>query len=46
MVLNSRMKWIGLVGLVLLAFFVHFLLARFTNEDVLDYAPSIIIFSR
>ncbi|XP_023912253.1 O-fucosyltransferase 27 isoform X2 [Quercus suber] len=47
MVLNSRMKWVGLVGLVLSAFslFIHFLLARFSAEAVVDYQSSITLFS-
>ena len=47
MVLNSRMKWVGLVGLVLSAFslFIHFLLARFSAEAIVDYQSSITLFS-
>ncbi|KAJ9147472.1 hypothetical protein P3X46_029630 [Hevea brasiliensis] len=47
MVLKSKMKWVGLVGLVLSAFslFVHFLLARFTEEGIAEYQSSITIFS-
>ncbi|KAJ7000747.1 O-fucosyltransferase 27-like [Populus alba x Populus x berolinensis] len=45
--IKSKMKWVGLVGLVLSAFslFVHFLLARFTEEGVTDYQSSVTIFS-
>ncbi|XP_022728321.1 uncharacterized protein LOC111283910 isoform X3 [Durio zibethinus] len=45
--LRSRMKWVGLVGLVLSAFslFVHFLLARFTEDGFSEYQSSITIFS-
>ncbi|XP_054801563.1 O-fucosyltransferase 27 [Prosopis cineraria] len=45
--MNSKMKWIGLVGLVLSAFsiFVHFLLARFTEDGIADYQSSITVFS-
>ena len=44
---KSRMKWVGLVGLVLSAFslFVHFLLARFTEYGFSEYQSSITIFS-
>ncbi|XP_010999422.1 PREDICTED: uncharacterized protein At1g04910-like [Populus euphratica] len=47
MVIKSKMKWVGLVGLVLSAFslFVHFLLARFTEEGTTDYQSSVTIFS-
>ncbi|GAV60096.1 O-FucT domain-containing protein [Cephalotus follicularis] len=47
MVLKSKMKWVGLVGLVLsaLSLFVHFLLARFTEDGIAEYQPSITIFS-
>ncbi|KAF5480120.1 hypothetical protein F2P56_000887 [Juglans regia] len=47
MVLNSRLKWVGLVGLVLSAFslFIHFLLARFTEDGVIEYQSSITVFS-
>ncbi|KAK8694354.1 hypothetical protein V6N13_071908 [Hibiscus sabdariffa] len=46
-VLKSKMKCIGLVGLVLSAFslFLHFLLARFTEHGFSDYQSSITIFS-
>ncbi|KAK8588609.1 hypothetical protein V6N13_087515 [Hibiscus sabdariffa] len=46
-VLKSKMKWIGLVGLVLSAFslFVHFLLARFTEDGFSEYQSSITVFS-
>ncbi|XP_010261259.1 PREDICTED: uncharacterized protein At1g04910 [Nelumbo nucifera] len=46
MVLKSRMKWVGLVGLVLSAFslFTHFLLARYTGRSISVYEPSITIF--
>ncbi|KAJ7974256.1 O-fucosyltransferase family protein [Quillaja saponaria] len=45
--MKSKMKWVGLVGLVLSAFsiFVHFLLTRFTEEGVAEYQSSITIFS-
>ncbi|XVF71327.1 hypothetical protein PTKIN_Ptkin12aG0028200 [Pterospermum kingtungense] len=45
--LKSRMKWVGLVGLVLSAFslFVHFLLARFTEYGFSEYQSSVTIFS-
>ena len=47
MMIKSKMKWVGLVGLVLSAFslFVHFLLARFTQEGITDYQSSVTIFS-
>ncbi|KAJ9173135.1 hypothetical protein P3X46_016300 [Hevea brasiliensis] len=47
MVFKSKMKCVGLVGLVLSAFslFVHFLLARFTEEGLAEYQSSITIFS-
>ncbi|KAJ8751743.1 hypothetical protein K2173_025920 [Erythroxylum novogranatense] len=47
MVMKSKMKWIGLVGLVLSVFSlsVHFLLARFTDGGVYDYQSSITLFS-
>uniref|UniRef100_A0A6M2F6E1 O-fucosyltransferase family protein n=1 Tax=Populus davidiana TaxID=266767 RepID=A0A6M2F6E1_9ROSI len=43
----SKMKWVGLVGLVLSAFslFVHFLLARYTEEGISDFQSSVTIFS-
>ena len=43
----SKMKWVGLVGLVLSAFslFTHFLLARFSEEGVVEYQSSITLFS-
>lgn len=45
--IKSRMKWVGLVGLVLSTFsiFIHFLLARCTDGGVSDYQSSITIFS-
>ncbi|KAJ7971132.1 O-fucosyltransferase family protein [Quillaja saponaria] len=45
--MKSKMKWVGLIGLVLSAFsiFVHFLLARFTEESIAEYQSSITIFS-
>ncbi|XP_061344256.1 O-fucosyltransferase 27-like [Gastrolobium bilobum] len=45
--MKSKMKWVGLVGLVLSAFsiFIHFLLARFTQMGVADYESSVTIFS-
>ena len=47
MVFKSRMKWVGLLGLVLSAFslFVHFLLARYTEDGISDYQSSVTIFS-
>ncbi|XP_059638498.1 O-fucosyltransferase 27 [Cornus florida] len=47
MVFKSRLKWVGLVGLVLSAFslFTHFLLARYTEEGITEYQSSITIFS-
>lgn len=48
MVFKSKMKWVGLVGLVLsvISLFVHFLLARFTEEGISEYQSTITIFSR
>ncbi|KAF8012754.1 hypothetical protein BT93_I0799 [Corymbia citriodora subsp. variegata] len=45
--MKSKLKWVGLVGLVLSAFslFVHFLLARFTEDGFSEYQTSITIFS-
>lgn len=45
--IKSRMKWVGLAGLVLSTFsiFIHFLLARCTDGGVSDYQSSITIFS-
>ncbi|KAL1199588.1 O-fucosyltransferase 27 [Cardamine amara subsp. amara] len=45
--LKSRMKWIGLLGLVLSIFslLVHFLLAGFTNDSISDYSIPVTIFS-
>lgn len=46
--LKSKLKWVGLFGLILSAFSigVHFLLARFTEEGVGEYqSSSITIFS-
>lgn len=45
--MKSKMKWVGLVGIVLSAFsiFIHFLLARFTELGVADYQSSVTIFS-
>lgn len=45
--LKSRMKWIGLLGLVLSVFslIVHFLLAGFTDDSISDYSIPITIFS-
>ncbi|XP_041007607.1 O-fucosyltransferase 27-like isoform X1 [Juglans microcarpa x Juglans regia] len=47
MFLNSRLKWIGLFGLLLSAFslFIHFLLARFTEGGIIEYQSSITVFS-
>ncbi|XP_052195735.1 O-fucosyltransferase 27 isoform X2 [Diospyros lotus] len=47
MLFKSRMKWVGLVGLVLSVFslFTHFLLARYTERDASEYQASITIFS-
>nr|KYP76461.1 DUF246 domain-containing protein At1g04910 [Cajanus cajan] len=41
--MKSKMKWVGLFGLVLSAFsiFIHFLLARFTQMGVADYDSSV-----
>ncbi|WCJ25497.1 O-fucosyltransferase family protein [Euphorbia peplus] len=46
-VMKSKIKWVGLVGLVLSAFslFVHFFLARFTEDGIAEYQSSITIFS-
>ncbi|KAF4385524.1 hypothetical protein F8388_010080 [Cannabis sativa] len=48
MVLKSKMKWVGLVGLVLsaISLFVHILLARFTDGGISEYQSTITIFSR
>jgi hypothetical protein len=45
--MKSKMKWVGLIGIVLSAFsiFIHFLLARFTELGVSDYQSSVTIFS-
>ncbi|VVB04463.1 unnamed protein product [Arabis nemorensis] len=45
--LKSRMKWIGLLGLVLsaLSLLVHFLLAGFTDDSISDYSIPVTIFS-
>ncbi|XP_015962598.1 O-fucosyltransferase 27 [Arachis duranensis] len=45
--MKSKMKWVGLVGLVLSAFsiFTHFLLARFTEMGIAEYQSSVTIFS-
>lgn len=45
--MKSKMKWVGLLGLVLSAFsiFIHFLLARFTQMGVAEYESSVTIFS-
>ncbi|XP_061366882.1 O-fucosyltransferase 27-like [Gastrolobium bilobum] len=45
--MKSKMKWVGLIGLVLSAFsiFTHFLLARFTEDVIAEYQSSITIFS-
>ncbi|KAA8530482.1 hypothetical protein F0562_005191 [Nyssa sinensis] len=47
MLFRSKMKWVGLFGLVLSAFsiFTHFLLARYTGEGISEYQSSITIFS-
>lgn len=47
MVFKSKMKWVGLVGLVLSAFsiFIHLLLARYTEDGISDYQSSVTIFS-
>ncbi|KAF3444930.1 hypothetical protein FNV43_RR14623 [Rhamnella rubrinervis] len=44
----SKMKWVGLVGLVLsvISVLVHFLLSRFTEEGIPEYQSTITIFSR
>ncbi|CAN0876143.1 O-fucosyltransferase 27 [Linum grandiflorum] len=50
-VMKSKLKWVGLAGLILsaLSLFVHFLLARFSDQDISDYynrsSTSITIFS-
>lgn len=47
-VFKSKLKWVGLVGLVLstLSLFTHFLLARYTAGTALsEYQSSITIFS-
>ena len=49
MVLKSKMKWVGLVGLFLsaISLFVHFLLARFTEGAAAsEFHSSITIFPR
>ena len=45
--MKSKMKWVGLVGLVLsaLSIFTHFLLARFTEMGIAEYQSSVTIFS-
>ncbi|KAK2991683.1 hypothetical protein RJ640_028271 [Escallonia rubra] len=47
MVFKSKLKWVGLVGLVLSAFslFTHFLLARYTDGGFSEYPSAITIFS-
>ncbi|CAM8982852.1 unnamed protein product [Rhodiola kirilowii] len=47
MVFKSRLKWVGLFGLLLsaLSLFTHFLLARYTQDAVSDFQSSITIFS-
>lgn len=47
MMMKSRMKWVGLFGLILSAFslFTHFLLARYTGKGITEYQDSITIFS-
>ncbi|XP_028085148.1 O-fucosyltransferase 27 [Camellia sinensis] len=47
MVFKSKLKWVGLVGLVLSAFsiFTHFLLARYTEQGISEFQASITIFS-
>lgn len=44
---KSKLKWVGLVGLVLssLSISVHFFLARFTEHGFSEYQVSITIFS-
>ncbi|KAI3780801.1 hypothetical protein L2E82_10792 [Cichorium intybus] len=48
MIIKSKLKWVGLVGLVLsaLSLFTHFLLARYsyTNDSITEY-QAITIFS-
>lgn len=46
-VFKSKLKWVGLVGLVLsaLSLFTHFLLARYTDEGISEYQSAITIFS-
>lgn len=45
--IKSRLKWVGLFGLVLSTFsiFTHFLLARYTDGGVSEYQSSVTIFS-
>lgn len=45
--IKSRIKWVGLAGLVLSTFsiFTHFLLARYTDWGVSEYQASVTIFS-
>lgn len=47
MMIKSKMKWVGLFGLVLSAFslFTHFLLARYTGQGITEYQASVTIFS-
>ncbi|CAM8923244.1 unnamed protein product [Rhodiola kirilowii] len=47
MVFKSRLKWVGLFGLLLsaLSLFTHFLLARYTQDAFSDFQSSITIFS-
>lgn len=48
MVFKSKLKWVGLLGLVLSAFSLctHFLLARYTDDEgISQYQSAITIFS-
>lgn len=47
MVFKSKMKWVGLIGLILSTFslLVHIFLARFTEDGFSEYQSSVTIFS-
>ncbi|KAH9676120.1 O-fucosyltransferase 27 [Citrus sinensis] len=47
MMFKSKMKWVGLIGLILSTFslLVHIFLARFTEDGVSEYQSSVTIFS-
>lgn len=47
MTFKSKMKWVGLIGLILSTFslLVHIFLARFTEDGVSEYQSSVTIFS-